>query len=430
MYVFYSLLLALTMLFSLPYWVAQMLRSGKYRAGISERLGFVPRRLAKSNGRTVLWVHAVSVGEVLALKPLLEMLRQGGYNVFLSTTTLSGQTLARRQFGDEKVFYFPFDFTFAVRRYLRKLNPRVVVVAETEFWPNFLRLSKAQGAAIAIVNARISDRSLPGYQRFRRLLQPVLRQVDLFLAQSALHRRRLIDIGADPQRIKIAGNLKFDAKTLPPASVAQQLQAALDDSFPVVVCGSTMQGEENFVLNAFRTVVAEFPKAVMVLAPRHPERFPEVWRLLLQCGLKCWRRSELMADTRLCGGILLLDTVGELANVYSLASLAFVGGSLVPGGGHNILEPARYAVPITIGPSSENFREIMQAFTAAGAVKIVTTQTIAQEWLGLLKSPEMSKALGQRGRQIVQDHAGATEKTLTELKSLLAQDRAVTERTQ
>ncbi|MGC1374464.1 MAG: glycosyltransferase N-terminal domain-containing protein, partial [Candidatus Sulfotelmatobacter sp.] len=255
----YSALLALAMLVSLPYWLFQMAVRGKYWKGFAERMGRVPARLRLPQAdESALWVHAVSVGEVLAVAGLVEQLKgdlRG--RVFVSTTTDPGQALARRRFGEESVFYFPMDFGFAIGPYLRALRPKMVVIAETEFWPNFFRLAHASGARIAVVNARISDRSWPRYLRFRGLLRIVLANVDLFLTQTGEDAARLKDIGADIERVRVTGNLKFDM----PAPVAPAIVASVRNSIaehgsgPVLLCGSTVEGEDPILLKAFENVL-------------------------------------------------------------------------------------------------------------------------------------------------------------------------------
>src|SRR5438105_8553730 len=284
MYLLYSALLAAGLVISLPYWIFGSRRQGKYREGLRERLGKTPPRLKKQAEPTI-WVHAVSVGEVLAVSQLVRDLRRRlpGFRVLISTTTATGQALAKQQFGEESVFYFPLDFAFAIRPYLSVLQPRLVVLAETEFWPNFLRLAHASGAHVAVVNARISDRSWPGYRRLRRPLTKILRNIDLFLAQTEQDASRLRDIGAPVERVQVSGNLKFDVAPAAPA-IVDSLRSAFQDAGtgPVVVCGSTVDGEEGLLLRAFENVLASNPRAVMILAPRHPQRFEEVARLLQQ----------------------------------------------------------------------------------------------------------------------------------------------------
>lgn len=423
MHFIYSAMLALALLAATPWWLWQMLRSGKYRAGIGERLGLVPQRLTAGGVRPTIWVHAVSVGEVLALSGLIQLLREQNptHRIVISTTTATGQQLARDRFGDTDVFYFPLDFAFAIRPYLRLLKPEVVVIAETEFWPNFLRLSKKSGAHVAVVNARISDRSFPRYRRFARLLRPVLANVDRFLAQSDIDGGRLIEIGASEDRVSVSGNLKFDIKVPKGSALIGQLQAAIKSSgaTPVIVAGSTVEGEEPIVVEAFRKVLKWYPNAALVLAPRHPERWPAVIELLRASGLPWWRRTEWATDTPIAGGIFLLDSIGELAALYHLATVAFVGGSLVPRGGHNILEPAHYGVPILVGPHTENFRDIVDMFTRSGAVDVITAEKFADELLHLLDTEQKRVLLGRHALDVVRANSGATARTAEVLAGFL-----------
>ena len=469
MYFIYSALLAVGTMLSLPFWLWKMLGQGKYRAGLGERLGRVPERIAGSAGRSgdgdAIWIHAVSVGEVVAVTGLVAELqrRYPDAAIFVSTTTATGQKIARERFGEARVFYFPLDFGFAIRPWLKVVRPKLVVMAETEFWPNFLRLAKASGAKVAVVNARISDRSLPGYRRWRGVLRPVLGQVDLFLAQSDEDARRLVEIGAAeagmPERVQVSGNLKFDASPPQENPFAEELQGRLAaaGAGPVLVCGSTtasspgpsgrrgglVLNEESVLLAAFAVLLREFPDAVMVLAPRHPERFGEVGAMLEASGLGWWRRSQLSqpvpergveveagADTDVAvrGGVLLLDSIGELASVYAVATLAFVGGSLVARGGHNILEPAHFAVPILVGPHTENFRDMVRLFEQADAVEVIhdaavdrgsaeqLAQVVAAAWMRLLQDPKRAE-MGLRGQQVLQQQRGATERTVAAMEA-------------
>jgi len=422
MYWLYSALLAAGLLLSLPYWLMQMSRHGKYRAGLSERLGRLPQGLGLQTTQPTIWVHAVSVGEVLATSGLITELRQRfpQHRVVISTTTDTGQKLAQKHFGGENVFYFPMDFAFAIRPFLRWLRPELIVIAETEFWPNFLRLARASGARIAVVNARISDRSWPSYRRFRFLLARVLRQVSLFLAQTEEDAKRLVDIGAPAERVQVSGNLKFDV----PVPAAPPIVASLREVFqqsnagPVLVCGSTVEEEEPLLLRAFENVLASHPRAVMILAPRHPERFTEVARLLEQLGIRFWRRSLWSGDA-IIGGVLLIDTIGELAALYSVADVAFVGGSLVPRGGHNIIEPAQHGVPIVVGNHTENFRDIVSLFESYDALRVVTPAELPLVFLELISHGAARKALGQRAAETLRSQTGATRRTADALQKLL-----------
>jgi 3-deoxy-D-manno-octulosonic-acid transferase len=422
MYLIYSALLAAAMLLTLPYWLLQRMRHGKYDAGLGERLGRIPRRLVAQPARPTIWIHAVSVGEVLAISGLATELtkRFSQHRVVISTTTDTGQKLARTRFGEENVFYFPLDFAFAIRPYLRLLQPKLVVIAETEFWPNFLRLAHASGARIAVVNGRISDRSWPGYRRFRRLLTGVLQRVDLFLTQTAEDARRLVEIGAPPELVLATGNLKFDV----PAPAAPPIIASLRAAFqqaqtgPVIVCGSTVEGEEPLLLQAFINILASHPRAVMVLAPRHPERFGEVAELLNQLGVRFWRRS-IWGGEPILGGVLLIDTIGELAALYALADVAFVGGSLVPRGGHNIIEPALHGVPIVVGNHTENFRDIVSLFQSRDAVRVVGPAELPLVLMDLSSHPAERAELGRRAAETIGAQMGATQRTRQALETLL-----------
>lgn len=413
------------MLAALPYWLFQMAWHGKYRRGLTERLGRVPRRLRLPMlQEQVIWVHAVSVGEVLAVAGLIEQLERHfpEQKIFISTTTDTGQTLARKRFGEERVFYFPMDFAFALRRWMKALHPAMIVIAETEFWPNFLRIAHENRARIAVVNARISDRSWPRYRRFRSLMRRLLTRVDLFLAQTETDAARLRDIGAPAERIRIAGNLKFDISApAPPPIVAELRQSfAHDDASPVLVCGSTVAGEEELLLAAFKNVLAEYPRATMVLAPRHPERFPAVADLLGRMSLRSCKRSAWRGDD-LSGAVLLLDTIGELAAIYALADVAFVGGSLVPRGGHNILEAAQFGVAIVTGNYTENFRDIVELFQRNEAVCIATAAELPRVLMQLLAHEAERKALGARAAETLRSQNGATARTVHELQRLLTQ---------
>lgn len=421
-YFVYSCALALGWLVSLPYWLYQVVRHGKYRRGFGERMGGVPARIEKGSGKPVIWIHAVSVGEVLAIGGLVQRMRSEfpEHRVLISTTTDTGQDLARKRFGEENAFYFPMDFAFAIRPYLRALKPEMVVLAETEFWPNFLRLVHASGARIAVVNARISDRSWPRYRRFRSALRRMLAHIDVFLAQTDEDGRRLESIGASPANVGVTGNLKFDVNLPPPPPIAETLRKSLagEGAGPVLVCGSTVEDEEPLLLKAFENVLASHPQVVMILAPRHPERFQAVAAILGEMSIPFHRRSQWHGES-LRGGVFLVDTIGELAALYGLADVAFVGGSLVPRGGHNIIEPAQHGVAIVTGNHTENFRDIVALFRSRDAVRIVGVSELPLMLMHLLAHDAERLALGQRAKETIQSQLGATDRTLRELKALM-----------
>jgi len=453
-YWLYSALLLATLVLSAPWWLWQMLRHGKYRSGWSERLGGVPKRLREHAEANTIWIHAVSVGEVMAIVQLVAELKTQlrDYRIVVSTTTDTGQKLAQQKFGEGSVFRIPLDLPWAVQAFLDALRPRMLVLAESEFWPNLLHCAHQAGVAVAVVNARVSDRSLPRYERFRWLFRRVLANVDVLLAQSEPDARRLVAIGAPAERVHVGGNLKFDVK--PPArtelnsSLAEVIQH--DNIGPVIVAGSTLKGEEEMLLEAFRALRQRYPGAMLILAPRHPERFDSVTTLLASSEVPYLRRSQLdlpliptpgmsgapddhispmtgmsgaPGHSLLAGGVLVLDSIGELAGLYEFADIAFIGGSLVPKGGHNVLEPAYFGVPILVGQHTENFRDIVEIFRRADALRVVTPQSLAPEALDLIENYEERERMGRNAQKVVLTQQGASRRTVDALLGLLpAQD--------
>lgn len=412
MLVFYSLALLLVLVVGAPYWLFRMATSGKYREGLSERLGMVPRRLRIAE--RVIWVHAVSVGEVLAASRLIEELgAKSGCRVMISTTTRTGQRLARERFGADRVFYFPLDFAFAVRAYMRALRPRMLVLLETEFWPRMLVECRRAGVPVAVVNARISDRSWPSYWRLRSVWRRLLNGLAAVLAQSEVDAERLRALGV--KNVQTGGNLKFDIRVTEPAAVTEALRTHLPSNTKMVVCGSTLEGEEELLADSLPR------NAVVILAPRHPERFETVAGMLAGRGLRFARRSEWMhAPAPLePGEFFLLDSVGDLASVYSLASVAYVGGGMFAAGGHNPLEPAQYGVPIVMGPHYENFREIVEKLRAADAIAIADASLLPEMVRHLLGNQEQAAAMGQRALQVFESAAGATARAVAVLTAVL-----------
>ena len=441
--ILYNLGLLLALVLSAPWWLWQMATTRKYRDGFSERVGFVPARITErlldvNNGRGVIWLHAVSVGEVLAVSRLVAELdaELSKYQVVISTTTRAGQVLAQERFGADRVFYCPLDLPWAVAAYLRKLHPALLVLAETEFWPNMLTGCFRRGIPVAVVNARISDRSWPRYWRLRGLWGPWLGQIRVALAQTNGDAERLRALGC--MQATVSGNLKFDVRATEDAEATRLLRERAQ-KLRLVVAGSTLEGEEALLLAAWPGLLAADAKSVgpsapgaglaMVLAPRHPERFVAVAGLLERSGFSWRRRSEWKAGDLAAGEILLLDSIGELASVYSLAAVAFVGGSLVPAGGHNPLEPAQFGVPVVMGQHYANFRSIAEALLVQEAMLIagpgVGSTTGPGELVGaiagLLRNPTGAALMGERGRQVFEAQAGATGRSVTALKRILGE---------
>lgn len=425
--IFYNLALLAALLASAPWWLWRMATTHKYREGLGERLGRVPARLRGEGARPLIWLHAVSVGEVLAVSRLVAEMDRAfpGHRLVVSTTTRTGQELARERFGAERVFYCPLDLPWAMRAYLKALRPRLLVLAETEFWPNMLNGCFRRGIPVAVVNARISDRSWPRYKMLGRLWRPILGRVGQVLAQSETDATRLRAIGCRPERVTVAGNLKFDVRAAQQAE-ATHLLRTVGTGLRFVVAGSTLEGEEAALLEAWPRLLVADERLAMVLAPRHPERFGAVTALIQKSGIPWCKRSEWNAQATGAPGplqrgtIVLLDTIGELASVYSVAAVAFVGGSLVPAGGHNPLEPAQFGVPIVMGPHYTNFRAITEDLRAHDAVCITAQEELALALTDLLQNPNVAKAMGERAKRVFDQQAGATERTLRALTNLLA----------
>jgi len=428
----YSSLLLAALVLGAPYWLVRMATSGRYRAGLRGRLGWVPGQLRAAVARhNVIWVHAVSVGEVLAAIQLVRELEKAlpGWVFAVSTTTETGQRLATERLAGSPVFYLPLDFRFAVRRYLQVLRPKMLVLMESELWPRLIDECAKDGVPVVVVNARISDRSFPRYMRLRQLWRPFLEKISLFLAQSTETAERLVKMGAPAERVRVIGNLKYDVRVGGDSAVTEMLRERLPVEAKVVVCGSTLEGEEQALLAAWPGTLAAEPNAVMVLAPRHPDRFAAVAGMVAGSGFALIRASEFRKEPVAvgAGSFFLLDTIGDLARIYSLGAVAFVGGSLVAKGGHNPLEPAQFAVPVVMGPSFENFREVVESMRQAKAIRIVAPEMLTETLIAMLQNIEEARALGERGRMVFEEQAGATARTVQALTALL-QERPVMER--
>ena len=431
MYSLYSVLVLAVAVLASPWFVYQALRYKKYVASLGQRMGYLPVSFNMDADESI-WIHAVSVGEVLTARPLISDLkrRYPELRMFLSTTTMAGQQLARRSVQDvDAVFYFPFDLGIFVRRTLDLVRPKLFVMMETEIWPNLLYECRKRGVKTAVVNGRLSPRSFSRYRMVRGFMRRVLDHVDRFLVQSEESARRFIDLGADPARVVVTGSLKFDSLDLSPNA----LQARARDrvlryfrvpaSRPVIVAGSTMKGEEQAVLRAFRRVRTTAPNTLLVIAPRHPERFAEVEQLVRSEGWKTARRSDLAIDNEPRVDVVVLDTIGELAIVYQIATVVFVGGSLVATGGHNVLEPAVFGKPIVFGPHMQNFAEIADAFVTNGAgVQVAGDPQLDEALISLISDPVRRARLGAAARALVEANRGAKEKSVTVLADLLPRE--------
>ncbi len=420
--ILYNLALLAGLVVSLPWWLFRMATTQKYREGLWQRLGFVRGELVellkKRPGRKVIWLHAVSVGEVLAVSRVVAELDAAlpAHRVVISTTTRTGQALARERFGAERVFYCPLDLPWAVSAYLKALKPAMLVLAETEFWPNLLSGCFRRGIPVVVVNARISDRSWPRYQRLQGLWKVFLSRLTSVLAQTETDAERLRELGCE--HVTVGGNLKFDVRATEEADATRLLQQ-FSDSLRLIVAGSTLKGEEAMLLRAWTKLLAKDAQLAMVIAPRHPERFEAVAELLEASGFP-WRRRSVFGDSALAAGeIVLLDSIGELASVYALAAVAFVGGSLVAAGGHNPLEPAQFGVPVVIGDHYLNFQAIVGDMLDEQALAVVHPGELEDELMRLLRDRNAAMAMGKRGRRAFEKRGGATGRTVAAITSVL-----------
>jgi len=420
----YNVLFVLGYGITFPYYLMRMLRRGGYREGFLERFGVYPAELAaRIRAAPRVWVHAVSVGEVLvALRFIEEARRRGRTQAFvLSTTTSTGHALAARSLHrDDVLVYFPVDFGPVLRRVLRLARPRALVLTETELWPGAIHHCRRRGIPVVLLNGRLSGHSFKGYRRFRWFFRRVLRDIDLLCMQGQADAQRVLDLGADPARVQAVGSVKYDVAQADPESARKAwdvLRAAgFAENDPVLVGGSTWEGEEAALLDAFGTLRARYPGLRLVLAPRHVERTPQVVPELEKRRLRFVRRSALREGPASAAGsqdVLLVDTTGELRHFYARATVIFVGKSLTQTGGQNPIEPAVYGRPIVVGPHMENFTEIVPQFLAADAlVQVRDAAGLVAELERFLADPARREAVGRRAAAVVERQRGAFRKTL------------------
>jgi 3-deoxy-D-manno-octulosonic-acid transferase len=391
-------------------------RASAYFKRWDERFGIKP---APSAEKPVLWLHAVSVGEVEAARPLVEALQTQypSHQILITTMTPTGSARVTSLYGDRVLHcYLPYDLPFAVRRFLKSARPELGIIMETELWPNLIHYADALEIPMVLANARLSARSAAGYQKIAKLSQRMLQQFTLIAAQSQDDRQRFVALGADKDSVHAVGNLKFEI-TLP-ASLTEEAEAlrSIWGNRPVFIAASTHEGEDEIILNASRKIRAEFPDLLLILVPRHPERFDKVAALSQRSGFKILRRS----DNGMCSRdiqVLIIDTMGELPLFYGTADIAFVGGSLVPKGGHNLLEPAALGRAVIIGPHYFNFSEISRQFLEAGAaIQIASSENLADKVIALLRNPQQRADMGQAGQNLIKHSQGASKRLLNLIK--------------
>jgi len=417
----YNTLLTLGLILSSPFFAFKILTSTRYRSGMSQRLGISYKSVFKNVGdEEPLWIHAASVGEVLGSLPIIKGIRQANpaLPILLSTMTASGNDMAKeRAPGVNTITFFPLDHPWAVRRTISLVNPRAFLVAETEIWPNFLMELGRRRIPIMLFNGRISTRSHQWYKRFRFFLKSPLSAISAFCMQSNVDAQRIIEMGANPERVTVSGNIKFDQAS---PEITQGEKEALLQTLgihtgqPILIAGSTHRGEEEFMLKVLRRLSPEYPDLVLILAPRHLERVREVEILLTREKISWKQKTQLQGKGEGRGPrVILLDTLGELCKFYSIGTLIFVGGSLVRVGGHNILEPLFFKKPVLFGPFMDHFREISDEVLRRGAgFQIKEADQMVIHAKTLLENPSLRSNMGKCGFEIIKENRGATRKTL------------------
>jgi len=448
-YFFYSLMMAIAALLLTPYWIFKGITQGKYLSNLSERLGFSFPGLEKLHGERpgAIWLHAVSVGEALSSVALAKKLKERYPKrpLVVSTTTITGHAIARERmpFADA-VIYFPLDWAFCVKRALAAVKPALVIVLETEIWPNFLREAGRAGVPVVFVSGRISDRSFVRYQKWfgiagfylRPLMKSALGFGAAFLMQSERDAERIRALGAPAEKAFASGNVKYDQELPMATPLAEWLEREVSESKrrPLIVAGSVVANEEPLALIAFGVLQGEHRDALLVLAPRKPERFGDAEQYIEDSHQKFIKRSQLGVAlpsgaqtngefSKLPPGIavVLLDSIGELASLYRIADGVFVGGSLVESGGHNILEPAAFGKVPVFGTSMENFAEMSQRFIAAeAAIQVESPEDAGVTWIELLRQPDRMKRMGDTAKRLVEESRGATDRALAEIDKQLA----------
>lgn len=415
-----------------PWLIYRSWRTGRYREGWAQKvMGRAPRRVSR---RPCIWFHAVSVGEVLLLRPLIASLarRRPDWEVVISTTTATGLAVARRTYPEHVTFYAPLDFSWAVRRAVARVRPNVLALVELELWPNLVRAAKQAGARVAIVNGRLSRRSHSGYRKLRIPLSATLHRLDAVTAQSDEYAERFRDLGIPGPRVRVTGSVKYDGLETNrdnPRTLQLRRDLRLDPRELVFVAGSTMDGEDRAAWEAYRDARRAHPTLRLILVPRHPERCQRVTAWLRERGESVQLRSEGPLPSTLSGGsppVVLIDTVGELGAVWGLADVAFVGGSLLPGrNGQNMMEPAAFGASVLFGRYTSNFREAVEGLLARdGARQVADAAELSRALREDLDDPEAASARGQAARAFVLAQIGASERTLAELEELVATSAA------
>ncbi|MDN3514643.1 MAG: 3-deoxy-D-manno-octulosonic acid transferase [Candidatus Brocadia sp.] len=436
MSIIFDAVYATAITFGSPYFLLKFITSERYRSGLAQRLGRIDIRERK---KPCLWIHCASVGEILTVKALVKSIEKEFTNVdiVVSTNTNTGLSVAKRCFDGKKIFYFPLDLSWVVDKVLNAIQPSCVVLVELEIWPNFLIAVAKRRIPVALLNARISEKSLKWYRVLSKIskgfFESLTKKENVFCARTETDATRLISLGIPEAKIFITGNMKFDNMvTDVPEDMKRRLLRLfeIDDADKVIVCGSTHEGEEGVILNIFRQMRARIKRLRLVLVPRHVERANEVIKLIASLGLRCIKKTSLDRGDKIGNHkyetVILVDTVGELLATYSIADCVFVGKSLVPHGGQNMMEPAGLSKPILVGPHTFNFHEEVQLLREANAIKIVQNESaLLNEMMYVLEHPDEAREMGRRAQSVVMGQRGATGRNVTVLKNILLKERTV-----
>jgi 3-deoxy-D-manno-octulosonic-acid transferase len=426
MYFIYSLLYLIALIILLPYFIFQEIKSPKYVKSLSQRLGFIPPNLNPER-KPSIWIHSVSVGETIAAKPVITQLRKKhpDLKIFLTTTTITGHSIAvSSRYPIDALLYFPFDFALICRRFLRILNPDLLVLMEGEIWPNILNECKKRTIKVILINGRVSPRSFKRYRVIRPLFKKVLNTIDVFCMQSEEDAKRIVDIGAEQSKVVISGNLKFDQVDF---SYSREKIEELKKLFPsaekdkIIIAGSTHQGEEEIILKAFNYLRQHYPDLKLILVPRHPERCPQIEAMAKKFQLSYIKRSELSSPgAEKKYSLYLIDSIGELSILYALGYIIFVGGSLVPVGGHNILEPAFYGKPVIFGRHMDNFQFIASQFLKYRAgFQVSNLKELITSITMLLQDQTIYNEMSRNAQKLIDKNRGAIHTTIEAISRLI-----------
>jgi len=406
-----------------PYLLWSAIHKGKYRVGYAEKLlGSVPKR---DGERRCIWLHAVSVGEVNLLAPLIERFRRDlpVYELVLSTTTNTGYETAKKKYPELVVFYCPLDFSWAVRNAMSRLRPTMLILAELELWPNLVREASNRGIRVAVVNGRLSKHSARGYSRVRGLVRSMLQRVDLIGVQTSTYAERFVELGAEPESVHVTGSMKFDGARTDRGNPRTMQFAKLWGVTPsdvVFLAGSTQDPEEEFALDTYRKLKIDYPELRLILVPRHPDRFQQVVQLLDRSGVAWQLRSAIDLNDGKHADVLLVDAMGELSAWWGLAHIGYVGGSMGKRGGQSMIEPAAYGVAVAFGPKTQNFRDVVRLMLERDAAVVVRDPVELTEFVqSCLRDSGQIRQMGSRGRELVAGQLGATEATASLCEKLL-----------